>query len=178
MLYAVACCTAWPHSCEATAAAGLGAVPAGGRAGTVAAGDQQLNGDSGYVDAAETSISLGRIGNLIFSDVNFDGIFGAGDSALAGVSVDLIRDTNENDAWDVGEPIIATVTSDSVLAAGNSNYRFQGIPAGRFLIHVSDTNGSLLDYNQTSQGQPDTDNHSQNDPVSYTHLTLPTSDLA
>ena len=77
---------------------------------------------------------------------------------------DRIQDLNENDAWDVGEPIIATVTSDSVLAAGNSNYRFRGIPSGRFLIHVSDTNGSLLDYNQTSQGQPDTDNNSQNDP--------------
>lgn len=147
-----------------TPPAGLVATTAVGASVTVAAGDQRLNVNIGFGDAAEMSTSLGSIGNLIFNDADLNGILGAGDSALAGVSVDLIYDINENDAWDVGEPIIATVTSDSVLAAGNSNYRFQGIPSGRFLVHVSDTNGSLLDYNQTSQGQPDTDNNSQNDP--------------
>lgn len=147
-----------------TPPAGLVATTAVGASVTVAAGEQRLSVDIGYGDAADMLASLGSIGNLIFNDLDFNGVFGAGDSALAGVSVDLIQDTNENDAWDVGEPIIATVTSDSVLAAGNSNYRFRGIPSGRFLVHVSDTNGSLLDYNQTSQGQPDADNNSQNDP--------------
>ncbi|MBK7204109.1 SdrD B-like domain-containing protein [Candidatus Amarolinea dominans] len=107
---------------------------------------------------------LGSIGNLVFNDANYDGVFDAGDSPLAGVTVDMIQDSNENDAWDAGEPILATVTTNAALDASNGNYIFLGVPAGRFLIHVSDTNGALLDYNQGSLGQPDTDNHSQSDP--------------
>ena len=71
---------------------------------------------------------------------------------------------SEQDFWDAGEPILATVTTNAALDANNGNYIFLGVPAGRFLIHVSDTNGALLDYNQGSLGQPDTDNHSQSDP--------------
>lgn len=141
---------------------GLVATVAIGTVFNLLPGQQNLSADLGYGDPTEAA--LGQIGNLVFDDANFDGIFNAGDSPVAGVSVDLIRDTNENDTWDPGEPIIATVTTDSALGANNSNYQFSGIPAGRFLIHVSDTNGSLLDYNQTSLGQPDTDNQSQSDP--------------
>ena len=141
---------------------GLVATVAIGTVFNLLPGQQNLSADLGYGDPTEAA--LGQIGNLVFDDANFDGIFNAGDSPVAGVSVDLIRDTNENDTWDPGEPIIATVTTDSALGANNSNYQFSGIPAGRFLIHVSDTNGSLLDYSQTSLGQPDTDNQSQSDP--------------
>ena len=59
------------------------------------------------------------------------------------MSVDLIRDTNGNKAWDAGEPIIATVTTGSALDANNGNYLFSGLPAGDYLVHVSDTTGVL-----------------------------------
>ncbi|MGB4978038.1 MAG: SdrD B-like domain-containing protein, partial [Anaerolineae bacterium] len=145
-----------------TPPAGLQATVAVGTPFSVAAGEQALGVDLGYGNPTEAP--LGSIGNLVFNDANYDGVFDAGDSPLAGVTVDMIQDSNENDAWDAGEPILATVTTNAALDASNGNYIFLGVPAGRFLIHVSDTNGALLDYNQGSLGQPDTDNHSQSDP--------------
>ena len=141
---------------------GLVATVAIGTVFNLLPGQQNLSADLGYGDPTEAA--LGQIGNLVFDDADYDGVFDTGDSPLAGVTVDMIQDSNENDAWDAGEPIVATVTTDAALDASNGNYRFLGIPAGRWLIHVSDTNGALLDYNQGSLGQPDTDNHSQSDP--------------
>ena len=145
-----------------TPPAGLQATVAVGTPFSVTAGEQALGVDLGYGNPTEAP--LGSIGNLVFNDANYDGVFDTGDSPLAGVTVDMIQDSNENDAWDAGEPILATVTTNAALDANNGNYHFLGVPAGRFLIHVSDTNGTLLDYNQGSLGQPDTDNHSQSDP--------------
>ncbi len=127
---------------------------------TVAAGDHYLDADFGY-----DSPDLGAVvGNLVFLDKDKNGIYGAGDAALAGVSVDLIRDSNSNGAWDGGEPIIATVTTAGALDANTGNYLFSGIPAGRYLVHVSDTNAVLTDYVKSPLGTPNTNNHNQADP--------------
>jgi hypothetical protein len=107
----------------------------------VSVGEQYLDADFGF-----TANTLGNIGNLVFLDANKDGLFQAGDSALAGVSVDLIRDSDGDSVWDPGEPIIATVTSASALGANNSNYLFTGVPAGAYLVNISDTNAVLTDY--------------------------------
>ncbi|MFZ1473287.1 MAG: SdrD B-like domain-containing protein, partial [Anaerolineae bacterium] len=129
---------------------------------TVAAGEQYLDADFGYTDS--TGTQLGTIGNLVFRDNNTDGIYNAGDSALAGVSVDLIRDTNGSGTWDAGEPIIATVTSDSSLDAFSGNYQFTGVPAGDYLVHVSDTNAVLFDFTKSPLGTAGVDNNNQADP--------------
>lgn len=142
--------------------AGLIAVGGSGAPFDVTVGAQRLDHDLGFADPAEAA--LGQIGNLIFADANMNGAFDAGETALAGVSVDLIHDLNDNDAWDPGEPIIAVTTSDSALDVNGGNYRFSGIPTGRYLVHVSDTNGVLLDFDLGPLGQPDTDDNSQSDP--------------
>ncbi len=63
-----------------------------------------------------------------------------------------------------GEPIIATVTTGSVLGANNSNYLFTGVPAGNYLVHVSDTNGVLRDLVKSPLGAAGVDNNNQADP--------------
>ncbi|MBK7204114.1 SdrD B-like domain-containing protein [Candidatus Amarolinea dominans] len=105
----------------------------------VLAGDQYLKADFGYDDTSNNL--LGTIGNLVFLDVNEDGVYNGSDTPFAGVSVDLIRDSNANTVWDAGEPIIATVTTASSLDADTGNYLFSGLTDGRYLVHVSDTNG-------------------------------------
>ncbi|MCX7671314.1 MAG: hypothetical protein N2439_14755, partial [Anaerolineae bacterium] len=131
-----------------------------------ATGQQLLDVDFGYRET--TAGQLGAIGNLIFKDANSNGIFDAGDTPFPGVSVDLIRDSNGNRAWDADEPIIATTVSASALDAGSGNYRFTGVPTGNYLVHVSATNAVLVDYLPSPLGTPNADGHHQADPYPVT----------
>ena len=132
----------------------------------LAAGQQYLDADFGYDDEGQNL--LGEVGNLVWLDVNKDGVFDGGETPLAGVSVDLIRDSNGNGAWDAGEPIIATVTTDSVLSAQTGNYLFTGVPPGKYLVHVSDTNAVLLDFTKSPLGNPGGDGTNKTDPYAVT----------
>ncbi|MDQ1301129.1 MAG: large repetitive protein, partial [Chloroflexota bacterium] len=107
---------------------------------------------------------LGAIGNLVFLDADRNGAFGAGDAALGGVTIALIRDSDGNRDWDQGEPIIATATTSSTLDATGANYLFTGVPAGNYLVHVSDTAGVLADYARGPLGAAGVDGASQSDP--------------
>ncbi|WP_343407219.1 SdrD B-like domain-containing protein [Candidatus Amarolinea dominans] len=129
---------------------------------TVQIGEQYLDADFGYDD--KNGPLLGTIGDLVFLDANKDGVCNSGDSALSGVSVDLIRDSNANNAWDAGEPIIATVTTVGGTACSAGNYLFSGVPGGRYLVHVSDTNAVLFDYTKSPLGAAGVDNNNQADP--------------
>ena len=129
----------------------------------LAAGEVYLAADFGYDDRDQNL--LGKVGNLVWRDTNQNGVFDSGSEIpLAGVSVDLIRDTNGDGAWDLDgvdnkpgtaddEPIIATVTTGSALdAARGGNYLFTGVPQGKYLVHVSDTNAVLLDFTKSPLG--------------------------
>jgi hypothetical protein len=141
---------------------GLAATTATPLTMTVTAGQQELNADFGYRAITNT---LGEIGNLVFLDANQDGIFGAGDAPLPGVSLDLIHDTNGDGVWDPTEPVIATATTRAALDGAGGNYRFTGVPAGAYLVHVSDLIGILLDFHTSPLGSPGADGHAQADPL-------------
>lgn len=126
----------------------------------VLAGDQYLKADFGYF-----GLQLGQIGNLVFHDKNQNGTYGLSDAPLPGVSVDLIRDSDQDGVWDGGEPIIATITSNG-LDGTLGNYLFRGAPAGVYLVHVSDTNSVLIDFvkSPVQPGAAGQDNYNQADP--------------
>ncbi|RLT40063.1 MAG: hypothetical protein DWI57_09120, partial [Chloroflexi bacterium] len=137
---------------------------------TVDAGEQYLDADFGYNDNGSL---LGTAGNLVFVEdkASRDGIYNGSDKPLAGVSVSLIRDTNGNKVWDAGEPIIATTTTTGTTDGNNGNYLFTGLRAGNYLLHVSDTNAVLLDYNRTILGPSQgSDNNNQADPYGFNLL--------
>ncbi len=135
--------------------------------GLLLPGVHYLDADFGY----RTDVA-GTIGNLVFEDVNENGMFDVGDGPLAGVSVDLIRDSNFNGLWDTGEPIIATTTTTNALDGFNGNYQFTGLPSGNYLVHVSDTNAVLIDYVKSVLGTPGQDNNNQADPYAAS-INLP-----
>ncbi|PKO21245.1 MAG: hypothetical protein CVU38_15710, partial [Chloroflexi bacterium HGW-Chloroflexi-1] len=135
------------------------------------AGDQYLDADFGYNDNDQQPV-LGKVGDLVFLDGDKNGVFDGNNTALAGVSVDLIRDTDGDGVWDAGEPIIATVTTVGSLDAQGGNYLFTGVPAGRYLVHVSDTNAVLTDYARSPLGVAGVNNHNQADPYPV-HLVNP-----
>jgi uncharacterized repeat protein (TIGR01451 family) len=134
----------------------------------LAAGQQYLAADFGYRDSVGNL--LGTLGNLVFYDTDKSGAYTGGDWPLGGVSVDLIRDANGNGTWDAGEPIIATVTTSTTVGANTGNYLFTGVPGGKYLAHVSDTNAVLNDYERGPLGSAGVDGNSQADPYA---ITLP-----
>ena len=150
-------------------------------------GQQYLAADFGYDDAGQNL--LGEVGNLVWLDTNQNGVLDGGETPLGGVSVDLIRDANGDGIWDLDgvdnvlrtpddEPIIATVTTESALNAdygSNGNYRFTGVPQGRYLVHVSDTNAVLLDFTKSIVASG-ADNVNRADPYPVELTTTKTND--
>ncbi|QEG24328.1 SdrD B-like domain-containing protein [Mariniblastus fucicola] len=97
-----------------------------------------------YVDSGEVEdYILGMIGNYTFTDVNADGLQDAGDTALAGVVVNLL-DGSGNSILDANGNAISTVTD----AAGM--YEFAGLPAQSYSVEFVEPTG--LDFTTTDVG--------------------------
>ncbi|MFN8489149.1 MAG: SdrD B-like domain-containing protein [Caldilineaceae bacterium] len=125
-----------------------------------------LTNDLGYTPPAG---QVGRIGNLVWLDSNANGVYepALGETPIGGVTVDLYRDLNGNGAVDPGEPRIATtVTSSSINTTtygADGNYLFTGLPAGDYVVDVSDRAGVLAGY-WHSLGTAGQNDNSQTDP--------------
>ncbi|MGQ0455520.1 MAG: tandem-95 repeat protein [Hyphomicrobium sp.] len=103
-------------------------------------------------DAASWIPQTGSIGDKIFDDNNTDGVFNAGDTGIANVTVQLIDDVNNNGVVDVGERVLATDTTDA-----SGNYLFSGVTPGRYIVRVTDTNGILGTAASTTGGSTQTE---------------------
>lgn len=142
-------------------------------------GDVFLDADFGYNGG-----SVGSIGDFVWLDRDADGIGPNGNGnagndntevGIAGVTVALIRDTNNNGVWDSGEPIIATsVTSDGTMDVDGDGtvdstvgfYRFRGLPVtdgtgtDDYIVWVNDTarklDGLTATYDQNGGSTPAT----------------------
>jgi uncharacterized repeat protein (TIGR01451 family) len=131
----------------------------------LAPGDVFLNSDYGYQPTPANNV-LSALGDYVWYDADRDGdgpleegvegggpiVQGPGGNSgadpdeygIAGVTVTLIRDLNENRTWDAGEPIIATDVTDEDgfyyfpdLTADN------GVGTNDYVVWVSDTDNVL-----------------------------------
>ncbi len=109
----------------------------------LAPGDVYVNADFGYQPNQGSSI-----GDLVWFDMNANGQLDAGETGVPGIGIALVRDTNGNDVWDAGEPVIATTVTDA-----SGNYLFPGVQAGDYVVAVTDAE-SLL-YWALSSSDPD-----------------------
>ena len=137
-----------------------------------------LDQDFSYVYVPPTpGDPVGRIGNLVWLDPNANGLYEPhlGETPIGGVTVDLYRDLNGNGLLDAGEPLLAsTVTSgviDPAIFGTDGNYIFTGLPAGDYIVDVSDRNGVLAGYWQSDGPNDGQDNNSQIDPYA---VSIPT----
>ena len=133
--------------------------------------------------------ALGAIGDFVWYDKNQDGIEDVGEPGIANVTVALYRDTDGSGTLTPGDTLVATTTTDA-----DGGYIFKNLPTGVYFVDVTDANNVLagLAHIVANQSKPDptaaitlgagqvykdADFGYVRQPVSYTHLTLPTSDL-
>jgi uncharacterized repeat protein (TIGR01451 family) len=88
----------------------------------------------------------GRIGDTLWRDYNNNGIQETGEPGIAGVTVQLYKDTNGNGLLDGGDALVDTKVSDA-----DGQFLFQVNEAGRFFVSVADgqspLNGLVLTTN-------------------------------
>jgi LPXTG-site transpeptidase (sortase) family protein len=120
-----------------------------------------------------------EIGNLVFEDVNLDGTFNAGDTAISGARVQLFQQNNSTEIL-IGPDGFPGTGDDAspVLTDASGHYRFGGLPAGDYIVRVTSlpTAGmiSTIDTNpQNDNDNPDwyvdsNDNGNGEGPVTVT----------
>lgn len=91
----------------------------------------------------------GRIGDTVFSDDDQDGVQGGGESGIANITMALYLDGNNNDRLDPSDQLLGTTTTDS-----SGNYEFTGLPAGEYLVVVTDTSNLLSGLFLTTSAEP------------------------
>ena len=92
----------------------------------------------GLSDAAGSTSPTSTVGGMVFSDNNANGVFDAGDTGVAGVTIELVDDVNNNGVVDSGERVLAT---DTTSATGG--YLFNNVLPGNYIVRVTDTGGVL-----------------------------------
>ena len=104
--------------------------------------DPLLNDNTVYLDAdfgfQPPPALPGSIGDLVWSDLNGDGIKQAFEAGIAGVTVTLYRDLNNNGTIDSADALFQTILTDS-----SGGYLFTGLPAGDYLVSVSPTDPAI-----------------------------------
>ena len=99
----------------------------GSEAVTLAAGEDFLDADFGYVPAAGTAV----IGDTVWADEDGDGIQDPGEVGIAGVTLDLV---------DENGTVVDTITTDA-----SGNYLFTNVTPGDYTVVVTDTGGVIDD---------------------------------
>lgn len=119
-------------------------------------GDVWLRGDFGY----SSSSNPPDIGSTVFIDVDGNGTYNpVNDLPLTGVSIALIKDTNNDGDWDTGELAVATTTTDA-----NGSYLFPDLLADNYIVVVTDVKNIINDL--TNSVDPDGGNNG------YSKVTL------
>ena len=90
-------------------------------------GSNLLDRDFGYRPTTSRALA-----GTIWADLDFDGVIGASEARLAGVTLDVL---------DAGGDVVATLTTDASGA-----YSVSGLASGSYTVRVTDTNGALTGY--------------------------------
>ncbi|WP_234265238.1 DUF4347 domain-containing protein, partial [Hydrogenophaga sp. NFH-34] len=89
-------------------------------------------------DAAGWVPPTGTIGDLVFADANGNGVQDAGEVGIAGVTVALYDDVNNDGVVDANDRLLGTATTDAT-----GKYEFTGVLPGNYIVRVTDT-GNVL----------------------------------
>lgn len=109
------------------------------------------------VDTLSTTSTLAldslTLGNLVFNDLNGNGIFDGGDSGVNGVTVTLFNE--------------ADTQLGTTVTAGGGLYSFAGLAPGNYIVRIDAANfnggGALAGFASATGGGADPDNNVDND---------------
>jgi hypothetical protein len=104
---------------------------------------------------------LMNLGNLVWLDLNLNGIKDAAETGLAGVPLELTRD-NDLDGLNDWDFTPRTTTTDL-----NGHYSFNNLNAGRYKVQLAGIN-NIYRLTGTNAGQPDEDGDNNNNGLSQT----------
>ncbi|MEO1295748.1 MAG: SdrD B-like domain-containing protein, partial [Cyanobacteria bacterium J06636_16] len=114
------------------------------------AGDEDIAFDLFTIKGDAVSAgNNGSIGDVIWNDLDGDGIFDSDETGINGLTVNLISDTNGNGIIDNGESVLKTATT-----SGNGDFNFTVLPAGNYIVDVTDTEGILANFSLTQGSAP------------------------
>ncbi len=133
---------------------------------TVTAGQAYTTADFGFnwvstTDSTTPALNAtGAIGDRIWNDADGDGVQDPGEAGIAGVTVNLLTDDNNDGVYGgAGDNPATTVVTD---AAGN--YIFDGIAPGSYVVEVDDTT-LPAGFTTTPTGDPDGDGDNTTNPI-------------
>ncbi|HNO30140.1 MAG TPA: sortase [Anaerolineales bacterium] len=121
---------------------GIGVVP-----GQVPSSSGLLTMDAGEFGASATGITTDNsldfgftalrfsVGNRVWFDTDNDSLIDAGEIGVAGVRVELFRDTNSSGSYDVGDAYLSFDDTDT-----NGYYRFDNLLAGNYIALLPEDN--------------------------------------
>ncbi|HMV84251.1 MAG TPA: SdrD B-like domain-containing protein [Blastocatellia bacterium] len=99
-------------------------------------------------------IPLMNLGNLIWKDVNNNGLRDAGEVGINGVTVQLYRDTNGNNQFDLGVDQLVGTTTSTGAGANLGQYAFTDLPPANYFVYVPVSNfvagGALAGCNSST----------------------------
>jgi LPXTG-site transpeptidase (sortase) family protein len=122
-----------------------------GPGSTEPTGETDLSGSGqGAVDnRADMTVDFGfyrqQLGNLVFEDVNIDGVFNGGDTTIANATVQLFAADGVTEI-NVGPDGILGTADDAaggVTTGGGGTYLFSGLPQGDYIVRVTPPAGYL-----------------------------------
>ncbi len=102
--------------------------------------------------------SVLRLGNLVFKDVNDNGIKDANEPGISGVTVKLYADNNADNNADGG--VLATTTTDA-----NGNYLFSNLSTGNYIVGLVLPVGYVAAVTTSTSDNPNNDIENDNNGV-------------
>ncbi len=99
-----------------------------------------LTGTYSSADFGFYKVVPGSIGDLVWYDLDADGVKDANESGLGAVSVKLYQDSNGNGIVDSGEPLLATTVTDP-----SGIYSFNNLPVGTYVVDVDESDADIPD---------------------------------
>jgi len=101
------------------------------------------------LDCSGSPFDPAGIGDLVFHDLNDNGAWDSGEPGIDGVSIDLIQDSDGDQAIDPSEPVL-----DTAVTEHGGAYFFSSLGAGNYILNVTDTGGALVLYELSAGSAP------------------------
>lgn len=96
--------------------------------------------ETSYACDTATTRVLGEnvVGDLVWRDIDRDGVLDVGEPGLPNIGVSLYFDADNDGILDSGEPLYATTSTGA-----SGQYRFEQLPDGRYIVVVNNTDSDL-----------------------------------